>query len=408
MAIMDKNNPETYGMNLPTAMVIASFTTIAWVNTIELQIRIAIGFKRYTGLYFWSLLASSWGCAIHPLGFVMLDFDIWTNPHVAGVVIGIGWWMMVTGQALVLYSRLYLVVRDKRKIRWVLIMIITNFWILHIPIMIVSQVVSFWRLLFPCYISCDPIAESSIQAYSNIPTAGKWLQVYNVYEKVQMTGFSIQEIIISGLYLWETRKILAPGRIFQQKKTRAVFHHLIYVNVFIIFLDAALLSTEYANLFSIQTVFKAAVYSIKLRFEFIVLNQLMDIVQGRASAFDLSANAASGTSGAYGTQRSAQKLQLDTLNARNKGDRDGNSYSVFATKGIGAPNAAPNPDGVLRTTEVLVHHASPTTLEEGDRQYGLPTDDYAGAGHGDAIMKADARATSPASSAEVEFAGKGA
>lgn len=72
----------------------------------------------------------------------MLDFNIWTNPHVAGVVIGISWWCMVTGQALVLYSRLHLVVRDKRKIRWVLVMIITNFFILHIPIMILSQVVS--------------------------------------------------------------------------------------------------------------------------------------------------------------------------------------------------------------------------------------------------------------------------
>ena len=48
-------------------------------------------------------------------------------------------------------------------------------------------------------------------------------------------------------------------------------------------------ATEYANLFSIQRVFKAAVYSLKLRFEFIVLNALVDIVQGRSSAFDLSA-----------------------------------------------------------------------------------------------------------------------
>lgn len=145
---MRSNNTEDYGMNLPTAMVIASFTTIAWVNTIELQIRIWLGFRRYTGLYFWSLLLASWGCALHPLGFVMLDFGIWTDPHATGVVIGVGWWWMVTGQALVLYSRLHLVVRDARKIRWVLIMIITNFFILHIPIMLLSQVVSDERTPF--------------------------------------------------------------------------------------------------------------------------------------------------------------------------------------------------------------------------------------------------------------------
>ncbi len=92
----------------------------------------------------------------------MLDFDIWTNPHVAGVVIGISWWCMVTGQALVLYSRLYLVVRDHRKIRWVLVMIITNFCILHIPIMILSQVVSPFKRSFPHHFPCDVLAEPMV------------------------------------------------------------------------------------------------------------------------------------------------------------------------------------------------------------------------------------------------------
>ena len=152
---MGSDDPKDYGMNLPTAMVIASFTTIAWITCIELQLRIWLNFKRYTGLYFWSLLLSSWGCTLHPLCFLLLDFAIWKNAHVAGVFIGISWWFMVTGQALVLYSRLHLVVRDKRKIRWVLIMIITNVFILHIPIMILSQTVSILTLM------ADPLRCSS-------------------------------------------------------------------------------------------------------------------------------------------------------------------------------------------------------------------------------------------------------
>lgn len=141
----DPNNSETYGINLPTAMVIASFCTIAWVNTIELQFRIWLGFKRYVGLYFWALIVSSWGCTFHPLGFIFLDFGIIKQANAVGVIIGISWWCMVTGQALVLYSRLHLVVRDKRKIRWVLVMIVTNFFILHLPIMVLSQCVSIPR-----------------------------------------------------------------------------------------------------------------------------------------------------------------------------------------------------------------------------------------------------------------------
>ena len=174
-----------------------------------------------------------------------------------------------------------------------------------------------------------------------------------------MTGFTIQESIISGLYLWETRKILRPGKIFQKKKTRQVFHHLIWVNIFIILLDLALLSTEYANLFSIQTVFKAAIYSLKLRFEFVVLNALMNIVQGRSSAFDLSANVSQG----YGTSRSTRNMPLDNINGRIQ--KDPNTYSVYASKGLASPTAMPKGDGVMKTTEVMVH-GTPTSPLSGE------------------------------------------
>ena len=138
---MRSNNPEDYGMNLPTAMTIAGFTAYAWFNTIELQVRIWSKFRRYTGLYFWSLLVSSWGCAIHPLGFLTLDFQLISNPEYPGILIGISWWAMVTGQALVLYSRLHLVLRNRKKLRLVLIMIVTDLFILHIPTTILGQVV---------------------------------------------------------------------------------------------------------------------------------------------------------------------------------------------------------------------------------------------------------------------------
>ena len=155
---MDPDNPKTYGLNLPTAMVIAAFCAIAWVNTIELQGRIWLTFKSYSGLYFWSLVLSSLGCAFHALGFIFLDFLIIRQNNAVGIIIGVSWWCMVTGQALVLYSRLHLVVRDERKIRWVLIMIITNFFILHLPIMLLSQVVSALKMRLRSYIAdscCD-------------------------------------------------------------------------------------------------------------------------------------------------------------------------------------------------------------------------------------------------------------
>ena len=53
-------------------------------------------------------------------------------------------------------------------------------------------------------------------------------------EKIQVTAFAIQEFIISGLYVYETRQILKPGETFHKKRTRRVMRHLIYVNILII------------------------------------------------------------------------------------------------------------------------------------------------------------------------------
>lgn len=55
------------------------------------------------------------------------------------------------------------------------------------------------------------------------------MKAYNIYERIQMTGFTIQETIISGIYLFEARRILRPGKVFQKKQTSDVLKHLIWV-----------------------------------------------------------------------------------------------------------------------------------------------------------------------------------
>lgn len=51
--------------------ILAAGTAIAWAYTIELDLVIFYTFRRRKGLYFWSLLISSWGCSLHALGFVL-------------------------------------------------------------------------------------------------------------------------------------------------------------------------------------------------------------------------------------------------------------------------------------------------------------------------------------------------
>jgi hypothetical protein len=95
-----------------------------------------------------------------------------------------------------------------------------------------------------------------------------------------MTAFCLQEFTISGFYLYETRNILKAGDTFREERTRRVMLHLIYINALIILLDLVLLGIEYASFFEIETSFKGAVYGIKLKLEFAILNQLMDLSRG--------------------------------------------------------------------------------------------------------------------------------
>jgi hypothetical protein len=133
---MSGNNNEISGnlgkLTLPMAMTLAAFAAVSWYNSLDLILRVFITFRRFNGLYFWSLIIASLGVFFYPLVFLMKDFNVWRHPYINSVIIVLSWYAMVTGQAIVLYSRLYLIVRNERKIKWVLAMIIFNFCVFHI------------------------------------------------------------------------------------------------------------------------------------------------------------------------------------------------------------------------------------------------------------------------------------
>ncbi|KAL8973021.1 MAG: hypothetical protein Q9197_002518 [Variospora fuerteventurae] len=240
-----------------TFMAIASFTAVAWYNVMELNIQVFLTFKRHRGLYFWSLLISSYGCVLHALGFLLKFFAL-TGPdyiYVSVTIITVGWYCMVTGQAVVLYSRLHLVVREQKVLRGVLAMIIIDAIIFHIP--------------------------TTVLTYgSNSPDYERYLYAFNRVERLQMTAFCIQEFIISGIYVYSTIKLLRP---VYHGRTRKVMMQLIWINSIIIAMDVVLLGMEYSSFYEIEATLKAMVYSIKLKLEFAVLNQLMTLANSSVS-----------------------------------------------------------------------------------------------------------------------------
>ena len=239
-------------------MTMAAFTAIAWFNVTELNVLIFVRFKVYRSLYFWALLISSWGTFLHAISFLFKFFLVIRNGWATSTLITIGWWAMVTGQSLVLYSRLNFIENRVRILRFVVCMIVIDFFLLHLP----TTVLTFG---------------------SNSSAAAKYTGPYAIMEKIQMTGFFFQESIISGIYVYNAIRIFKPAQAFRKRRIRKIMLHLAAINVLIVLMDVALLTTEYLNLYDIQTTFKAMIYSIKLKLEFAILTDLIGWSRGDAS-----------------------------------------------------------------------------------------------------------------------------
>ncbi|KAL6712915.1 hypothetical protein ACLMJK_009470 [Lecanora helva] len=225
--------------------LLAACTAVAWAFAIELNLTVCLTFHKRTGIYFWSLLISSWGCVLHALGFI-LKFLVGTNWLVDLAFINIGWVMMVSGQSFVLWSRLNLVVRNKVILNTVLAAIIIDGLAFHTPIFVFIY-------------------------GANAPRS-RWVTRFNTMERVQLMGFSIQESIIGTIYIICTFRLL--GAVYYQR-TRQAMMQLLIVNFICIGMDIILVGLEFSNNYVSEASIKPLVYAIKLKLEFAVYSQLV-------------------------------------------------------------------------------------------------------------------------------------
>ncbi|KAJ5835325.1 hypothetical protein N7447_001351 [Penicillium robsamsonii] len=244
-----------YNVAVRTLMIV--FTSIALYNALELFILLFLTFTHYHGLYFWTLLLSVvLGVIPHAIGYLLGFFalaPLWLSLTISTI----GFYVMVPGQSVVLYSRLHLVVQSNKLLRFVLWLIIIDAILLLIP----TTVLTFYN------------------AYATTPPVDRG---YNVMERLQLAWFCAQEIVISGIYITETVKLLRMMPDKDRRRCR-IMYELLAINFVIILLDVGLLVVEYIGYFNLQTTLKAMVYSIKLKLEFGVLGKLVNIVQNSRS-----------------------------------------------------------------------------------------------------------------------------
>jgi hypothetical protein len=236
------SRPETY--------VFTAFASITLCYSIELIVLTLATFKRYGGVYFWSLLVTSYSLIVNTIGFLLFFFTH-VSPFVAVTVIVLGWCCMVTGHSIVLWSRLHLVLQNPRLLRAILYLIIFNAVTLHTTTIVLM------------YGSVSTNTRSSFETG------------YYVIERIQLVIFCLQELLLSGIYIFETARLL---RLRPRRAHKVILLQLLAINVIILLLDLVVVVLQYASMYELQVLFKPMAYSIKVRLEYAILGRLVQIV----------------------------------------------------------------------------------------------------------------------------------
>jgi hypothetical protein len=237
---------------------------------IELLVLVYVTFKRHSGVYFWSIIVTTLGLILQTTGYILKSFENSAPDVLTTIICKIGWVANVTGFAIVLWSRLHLVVNSDRLLKIILVIICINGLICHVPII---------------------VCEFGLLTKNRQP----YYEVMLVYEKIQQTIFTVQETAISSMYIYYTARFLSNGYTMQ---TRKVVSLLVAVQVTVVALDILLTVIDFNDMFTLKCTIHPFVYSVKLKLEFIVLNQLQQIVKrGLAPGLNLKSLESSSESG---------------------------------------------------------------------------------------------------------------
>lgn len=258
----NRPGPDPSGTMGGLSVLIGAFYGIACYNCIEIYVLMFYTFRRKKTPYFWCIFISNTGIAIHEF----CAFRLWgLSPNVAvGVFTGISWFLMTTGQSFVLYMRLHLVVQDRRKLHWVLAIIIFTTVSLQLPT----------GAMFIALVAEPPDRQNNLKP------------AYDIIRVVQLSGYLIQETFITGVYVYAFNNTSKHLRIIKHG-SRRMLRELIALIILTVLFDIALIVNGLVGDYRIQTTLKPAIYSIKLKAELYVLNNLVSWSQSPSSSLDI-------------------------------------------------------------------------------------------------------------------------
>jgi len=232
--------------NATVYSLISAFDAVTvWIG-LELIVQLFLRFQRRRTLYFWSIFVSVCGALIYVPGTLLIH-DV-RFPGVGTAFLTISMVITMSGFSFILYSRLYLLISDKRVLRIILYCIITTSLLLQPPIIVTTSL-------------------------SQTKSGAILLHITSWFDVV----FSVQELILASLYIYYFFLFTKDSQ--KESHSRSTLALLILAEAVVLLTDVASLVFLFMKWFLARQLIRAFSYLVKIKIEFIVLNALVQYSQ---------------------------------------------------------------------------------------------------------------------------------
>jgi hypothetical protein len=246
-------------------MYIAFFSVALWL-ALDLIFQVHITFRRWSGMYYWTVLGTSIGVGLHA---TMLTVKMFTVQNVAEnigttILTKMGDIFTQTGFSLVLYSRLNLVMRAQQAyLKYILILILVSSLAVH-------------------------TSTTTLTIGMNTRKKPEWFKHALFAEQFLIVWYTLLEFSLSTLYTYNTAQMTKDSAVLlkhQSKKTRQnLLRFMVFAQVVTSSFDITLVVLLMMRL-KYKQIFMPFFYGIKLKVEFMALNQLQSLVQPNVNMF---------------------------------------------------------------------------------------------------------------------------
>ncbi|OJJ59821.1 hypothetical protein ASPSYDRAFT_901272 [Aspergillus sydowii CBS 593.65] len=221
-------------------LLVVSLLAISAYNILELLWWIFDFFKRWSGLYFWSILAGALSMGAFTAVTIHSTFRD-DSPMVDGICLALLYPCVQTAAALVLYSRLHLITQ--------------------------GRILTFTRWLI--IVSCIGLYIPYIVMMSGISTGDRRFYRSQQVKVTAITCSLVRELFICGIYIYESLQQIKAIVVIKGRTGRRVMIHLILANAAVVGIDVILLMT---------LPYTCVSQTLKLKIEFGILNKLLELL----------------------------------------------------------------------------------------------------------------------------------